>query len=97
MITDPKHAKKFEELFHSKTVVELGAGTGFAGILVAQMHPTCIVALTDLADHVPLIQRNQELNPHLKNITGIELDWCNDHHRNRAKYDVILALEWYVL
>ena len=94
MLTDSTHSTYFKELLNGKSVVELGAGTGFAGILLAQAHPTSKVILTDLADHVPLIERNKLLNPSITNITGAELDWCNDTHRKRAKYDVILALEW---
>ena len=48
--------------FSNKTVVELGAGTGAVGLWVASRWPSARVVITDLAEAVPLMERNIELN-----------------------------------
>jgi hypothetical protein len=48
--------------FADLRVVELGAGTGCAGIFVAKFWPTCSVILTDVAPALSLISSNAVLN-----------------------------------
>jgi protein N-lysine methyltransferase METTL21A len=50
-----------EELLQGKRVLELGAGTGLCGLLVASL-VQCHVDITDLPALLPLMQRNQQLN-----------------------------------
>ena len=61
-------------------VVELGAGTGLAGLAVAvsvsqrRATPTAVI-LTDLAAVVPLLQRNVVANPLAVDVTVAPLVW----------------------
>ena len=50
-----------QELLQSKRVLELGAGTGLCGLLVATL-VQCHVDITDLPALLPLMRRNQQLN-----------------------------------
>ncbi|XP_004628133.1 methyltransferase-like protein 22 [Octodon degus] len=71
------------DLFQGRTVLELGAGTGFASIVAATMART--VYCTDVgADLLAMCQRNITLNSHLAATGGgvvkvRELDWLKDH------------------
>ena len=62
-------------------VVELGAGTGLAGLAVAvsvsqrRVTPQPAVILTDLAAVVPLLQRNVARNPLAVGVTVAPLVW----------------------
>lgn len=42
--------------------IELGSGTGLAGLIVAKALPGAVVVLTDLPELMPLLTRNIELN-----------------------------------
>ena len=46
------------DLGSGATVVELGAGTGAAGLALAAAHPHARVVLTDLPEVCPLLQTN---------------------------------------
>jgi precorrin-6B methylase 2 len=46
------------ELAPGATVVELGAGTGAAGLALAAAHPRTRIVLTDLPEVCPLLQSN---------------------------------------
>ncbi|XP_005391278.1 PREDICTED: methyltransferase-like protein 22 isoform X4 [Chinchilla lanigera] len=71
------------DLFQGRTVLELGAGTGFASIVAATMART--VYCTDVgADLLAMCQRNITLNSHLAAAGGgivkvRELDWLKDN------------------
>ncbi|XP_021100135.1 methyltransferase-like protein 22 isoform X4 [Heterocephalus glaber] len=70
------------DLFQGRTVLELGAGTGFASIVAATMAQT--VYCTDVgADLLAMCQQNIALNTHLAAAGGgvvkvRELDWLKD-------------------
>ena len=51
------------DLAPGATVVELGAGTGAAGLALAAAHPHARVALTDLPEVCPLLQSNAREYP----------------------------------
>ncbi|MES1916261.1 MAG: hypothetical protein MHM6MM_008095 [Cercozoa sp. M6MM] len=67
--------------FEGKRVLELGSGTGALGIALATLGAH--VTLTDTASHLPLLQRNVELNAariaeRRGSVTVRELDWDLD-------------------
>ncbi|KAM5329168.1 methyltransferase-like protein 22 isoform 2-T4 [Glossophaga mutica] len=70
------------DLFQGRTVLELGAGTGFTSIIAATVAQT--VYCTDVgADLLAMCQRNIALNSHLTasggNVVKVrELDWLKD-------------------
>ncbi|XP_016054872.1 PREDICTED: methyltransferase-like protein 22 [Miniopterus natalensis] len=70
------------DLFQGRTVLELGAGTGFASIVAASVAQT--VYCTDVGeDLLAMCQRNIALNSHLTASRGSvikvrELDWLKD-------------------
>jgi hypothetical protein len=77
---------------------------GLAGIVVGQEFSASSVVITDLASHVPHIQKNIFLNPSCNSgsgsdatcrVTAEPLDWTNaDPSQAPGTFDVILALEW---
>jgi len=84
-----KFISKNRESFKSvKRVVELGSGTGLCGLAVAYLLPQAEVVLTDNQPHVPLLQRNAELNG-LPNVKVEELDWF--HPRNLGDFDMVIG------
>ena len=87
-------------LFHDRSVLELGSGTGLAGLCIEKLVPSCReIVVTDLATYVPLMTRNIALNGSAACKAG-PLDWCDEDGRHdvpgeKMTFDVILALEWY--
>jgi predicted nicotinamide N-methyase len=72
------------------SVIELGAGTGITGLVIAQSRPdTAKVHLTDLAALQPLLEKNSKEIP---NATFGELEWGVTGINNQ-KYDVILGAD----
>jgi predicted nicotinamide N-methyase len=70
------------ELVAGKRVVELGSGTGIAGLACAA-HGASRVVLTDLPENLPLLRRNATRNGWVQSLCGCEvsvekLDWHTD-------------------
>ncbi|KAL9129969.1 MAG: hypothetical protein Q9217_001727 [Psora testacea] len=94
----------FPRLYHSidstLRILELGAGTGLAGLAAAIVSPanTC-VHLTDLPEILPNLQANLERNANIigpsKRISADVLDWSKlpSDLEERQKYDCILAAD----
>jgi hypothetical protein len=63
------------------TIVEVGSGTGLAGLAAVSAFQEKVVVhaiLTDLAEALPALESNVRANPSIENsITVIECDWCN--------------------
>ena len=82
---------------------ELGAGNGMAGILIGKMFAPSEVVITDLADHLGLIEHNIALNKNnttsgvgtLNNTKAFVLDWMSPRLEEETldKFDLVLALE----
>jgi 2-polyprenyl-3-methyl-5-hydroxy-6-metoxy-1,4-benzoquinol methylase len=60
-------------VFRGKSVLELGAGCGYVGIVAARMG--AIVTVTDRVDHIHHLQRNVELNGLEHSMRVAELEW----------------------
>lgn len=76
-------------------VAELGSGTGLVGLYFARLVPSARVVLTDLADHVDLLQANMALNG-LDNAHVEVLDWCRKQDVSsffEDGYDLVLATD----
>jgi len=56
-----------------KRVLELGAGTGAVGLWIALAYPTARVTLTDLAEALPLLRTNRDLNGLADQVRVMEL------------------------
>ncbi len=78
-------------------VLELGAGTGLAGMAAAALFPNVAVHLTDLPSIVPNLIANVETNAHLfaRHPTEGVLDWSKlpSHVTPHERYDCILAAD----
>lgn len=70
-------------------MVELGAGTGVTGLMVATAMQEVHMSLTDLPELMPLLQKNLALNPSAKT-TAFPLPWGTNVQGN---YDVILGAD----
>ena len=71
-------------------IVELGAGTGVTGLMVAAaMQEEVHVSLTDLPELMPLLKKNLEHNPTAK-ASAFPLAWGTDVQGN---YDLILGAD----
>jgi Lysine methyltransferase len=89
-------------IVEGKRIVELGSGTGILGIGLCSLRPESVV-ITDLAEVVPLMQSNIELNsllvcdPILKDaitnsrVTACECTWGKDIPQELLSCDVIVA------
>ncbi|DAZ99115.1 TPA: hypothetical protein N0F65_008420 [Lagenidium giganteum] len=53
---------KYAGAFNGKTIVELGSGTGFVGMMTAVAFEPARVFLTDLASHLHSMKRNVDIN-----------------------------------
>jgi len=72
-------------------MVELGAGTGITGLYVAKvMKDDVHVAITDLPELVPLMEKNIQHNQLASNVTAFPLAWGSNVADN---YDVILGAD----
>lgn len=93
------------EAFSGKTVVELGAGCGVAGLALAAAAPTCRVALTDAADatlancrhNVDLFRADfpdagarAPLLESTDRVFAAPLDWA---HKTKARCDVVVGAD----
>lgn len=56
--SDPRSRR---ELFEGRSVIELGSGTGFVGLSLAQLGASRVL-LTDLPQRLPLLRRNRDAN-----------------------------------
>lgn len=70
------------ELVAGKRIVELGSGTGVAGLACAALGAARVV-LTDLPENLPLLRRNATRNGWVQSLCGCEvsveaLDWNTD-------------------
>lgn len=70
-----------------KKIIELGAGTGITGLMVARSMPRSSIHLTDLPQLQPLFQKNARTSPNVT--TGI-LEWGKG---TSEKYDVIIGAD----
>lgn len=77
----------------SQKVLELGAGTGLAGIYASSLFSAWQVVLTDLPDHVPLLRTNNKLNSSRCGV--VALDWTNESDLVELDkgYDLIIATD----
>ena len=79
--------------FHQAVLLDVGAGVGAGGLACAKKAKKVVV--TDIADVVPLLKLNADLNG-LKNVTALELDWFHpprDLHSYLGPVDVILLAD----
>eukprot|EP00633_Aureoumbra_lagunensis_P002351 CAMPEP_0197301994 /NCGR_PEP_ID=MMETSP0890-20130614/50766_1 /TAXON_ID=44058 ORGANISM="Aureoumbra lagunensis, Strain CCMP1510" /NCGR_SAMPLE_ID=MMETSP0890 /ASSEMBLY_ACC=CAM_ASM_000533 /LENGTH=662 /DNA_ID=CAMNT_0042781471 /DNA_START=32 /DNA_END=2017 /DNA_ORIENTATION=- len=86
---------RLNEYKSSMRVLDLGAGTGVAGLYVAKAFPAAHVILTDLPDHIDLIQTNVDANK-LRNVQVIPLDWTESNQNPLLlgeEFDLILATD----
>ncbi|GLD96582.1 hypothetical protein PINS_up005265 [Pythium insidiosum] len=80
------HQEQYREIFQGKSVVELGSGTGYVGLLAAACFQPAQVVLTDLASHLDCMQRNIDGNrtavqPGV-HVRAAELCWGCDAHED---------------
>lgn len=92
LVTDPRWRPYFQGLFEGKTVIELGAGTGFVGILLEKLFKPKEIAISDQGSHIDLIDRNISENAATL-CAAVELDWFKLPIDNQ-KFDIVLAFEW---
>lgn len=86
------HPAWAERDFHGLRVLELGAGTGLAGMYAARRGAT--VLCTDLAVMLPVLQANVDLNfARGGNISVAEYCWGTDAARLGGPFDVVLAAD----
>jgi Lysine methyltransferase len=95
-LSTPEFDALLSELPPQPHVLELGAGTGLAGLAVAarlRESPGLRVTLTDLLEALPALQRNVDLNPALKDLVSVAAcDWFDSHGRE-MQADVVLLTD----
>jgi hypothetical protein len=72
---------------NTSSIVELGAGTGITGLMVASAFPEIHVEITDLPQLMPLLEKNCANTP---NTSASVLEWGGSVKGN---YDVILGAD----
>lgn len=91
MLIQPRWKSFWAELFSEKVVLELGAGTGMAGILIDKAFSPIEVIITDQPSHMAHITQNIATNA-VKCSKAVTLDWrCLD---GAPRGDIVLAFEW---
>lgn len=81
----------FSNLLDGKSILELGSGNGLIGILVEKLHPTALITISDIGNHLPLIIHNLEVNRSNGNSHVVEFDWFKPPAL--GVYDVVFAFE----
>ena len=74
-----------------KSVLELGAGTGIVGLVVASMLPNSSVCLTDQKMVMPLLESNVKNSAAKASVTTQMLDWTQLSTESQQNYDLILV------
>lgn len=92
MISSSTWQAYFMSLFYRKKVIELGAGTGLAAILVDRLFKPDLVNITDQLSHVDLIKQNISHNRCINSVASV-FDWLDLPDRCEP-YDIVLAFEW---
>lgn len=82
----------FANMFHDKTIIDLGSGTGLTGIMIAKYFQPKNVIITDQESHIAHIALNVAIND-LCQTEVIPYDWL-DPPVGFKKGDVVLAFEW---
>jgi protein-L-isoaspartate O-methyltransferase len=78
------------DAFRGKSVLELGAGCGYVGIVAARMGG--VVTVTDRVDHIQHLRQNVELNGLEHSMRVAELEWSEPMAADiPANFDWILA------
>lgn len=97
--------KRFSsDFWRGKRVLELGAGCGVTGIVMA--HLGANVVLTELADELKLLQKNVDQNPiiatsdnstengkHVGSVTTKEYFWGSDPSHLEGPFDIVIAAD----
>lgn len=90
-----KYLELHPEFVHNKNVLELGAGTGLAGIAAAVLGASTAV-LTDLPYVIDNLRDNIEAN-NVLNAEAAELDWMkleeHEHLIKQRHWDVVLCAD----
>eukprot|EP00928_Gymnodinium_smaydae_P074178 TRINITY_DN57242_c0_g1_i1.p1 TRINITY_DN57242_c0_g1~~TRINITY_DN57242_c0_g1_i1.p1 ORF type:complete len:243 (-),score=44.29 TRINITY_DN57242_c0_g1_i1:423-1151(-) len=73
--------------------IELGAGTGLVGLTAAKAGGASSMLLTDVAELVPLLKHNVEVNGLAERCQADTLDWEAPLAQNLGNFDVVLACE----
>jgi len=71
-----------------RRIIELGAGTGVTGLVLASALPECHVHLTDLSQLLPLLEENAKGVP---NASVGELEWGTSLTESIEPYDLIVG------
>jgi predicted nicotinamide N-methyase len=86
---------KARKLFKNKSVIEIGSGTGFCGLVVSQLGAKKVI-LSDRELNLPILEKNIQINK--QNFNGCDVnvftvDWNYIHEYKRIKeqYDIIIA------
>lgn len=90
-INDKRWKGFFTDLFHNKTIMELGSGTGLGGMIIDKEFEPKQVVVSDIGDHIEHMDYNIKLN-NLSRCQAIDLDWFNSN-TSMGTYDFIIALE----
>lgn len=94
-----KHLEHDSDLVAGKRVLEVGAGTGIAGIAAALLHARTVY-ITDLLYALDNLRSNVEMNivPLAESVVTVqELDWSDDatypHSSSFEEWDIILGAD----
>lgn len=86
-----EYLEKHRELVENKTVLELGAGTGLAGIFAAMLG--AYVTVTDRPVALPVLQKNIERND-AENVQVLELTWGQKNLDQFSRpYEVVIGAD----